>query len=221
MRSGPSWRRCCRRSAPGWAGRPRTTRLIVEAIVWLDRTGVPWRDLPGEFGPGRRWPAGSTAGAARACGTGCFRRCRPMRTRGASWTGCCSSSTGRWCEPTSTLPGPGGGLRPTWRSQGAGGLPPILTSRVIGSGSGRRWAAAARLLHQAAPSGRRRWQADGDPGHRRAAQRGADAACAHAGRRGQAAAGSAPDPPGRGRGRLRATAAPACGATCAAAASRR
>jgi transposase len=23
----------------------------VEAIVWLDRTGVPWRDLPGEFGP--------------------------------------------------------------------------------------------------------------------------------------------------------------------------
>jgi transposase len=23
----------------------------VEAIVWLDRTGVPWRGLPGEFGP--------------------------------------------------------------------------------------------------------------------------------------------------------------------------
>jgi transposase len=23
----------------------------VEAIVWLDRTGVPWRDLPGQFGP--------------------------------------------------------------------------------------------------------------------------------------------------------------------------
>src|SRR5512132_4094052 len=29
---------------------PKDHRLIVEAIVWLDRTGVPWRDLPGEFG---------------------------------------------------------------------------------------------------------------------------------------------------------------------------
>jgi transposase len=26
-------------------------RLIVEAIVWLDRTGAPWRDLPSQFGP--------------------------------------------------------------------------------------------------------------------------------------------------------------------------
>ena len=30
---------------------PKDHRLIVEAIVWLDRTGVPWRDLPGKFGP--------------------------------------------------------------------------------------------------------------------------------------------------------------------------
>jgi transposase len=29
---------------------PEDHRLIVEAIVSLDRTGVPWRDLPGEFG---------------------------------------------------------------------------------------------------------------------------------------------------------------------------
>jgi transposase len=25
---------------------PKDHRLIVEAIVWLDRTGAPWRDLP-------------------------------------------------------------------------------------------------------------------------------------------------------------------------------
>jgi transposase len=25
-------------------------RLIVEAVLWLARTGSPWRDLPGEFG---------------------------------------------------------------------------------------------------------------------------------------------------------------------------
>jgi len=30
---------------------PKDHRLIVEAIVWLDRTGAPWRDLPSEFGP--------------------------------------------------------------------------------------------------------------------------------------------------------------------------
>jgi transposase len=30
---------------------PKHLRLIVEAIVWLDRTGAPWRDLPSQFGP--------------------------------------------------------------------------------------------------------------------------------------------------------------------------
>jgi transposase len=30
---------------------PKDHRLIVEAIVWLDRTGAPWRDLPSQFGP--------------------------------------------------------------------------------------------------------------------------------------------------------------------------
>ena len=29
----------------------RDNRLFVEAVLWLVRTGVPWRDLPGEFGP--------------------------------------------------------------------------------------------------------------------------------------------------------------------------
>jgi transposase len=30
---------------------PKDHRRIVEAIVWLDRTGAPWRDLPSECGP--------------------------------------------------------------------------------------------------------------------------------------------------------------------------
>lgn len=29
----------------------RDNRLFVEAVLWLVRTGVPWRDLPGDFGP--------------------------------------------------------------------------------------------------------------------------------------------------------------------------
>jgi transposase len=35
-------------------GRPnKDRRQILEAIVWLLRTGAPWRDLPDSFGPWR------------------------------------------------------------------------------------------------------------------------------------------------------------------------
>lgn len=34
------------------AGRPgKDDRLFVEAVLWWRRAGVPWRDLPSEFGP--------------------------------------------------------------------------------------------------------------------------------------------------------------------------
>ena len=34
------------------AGRPpKDDRRFVEAVLWWRRTGVPWRDLPDEFGP--------------------------------------------------------------------------------------------------------------------------------------------------------------------------
>ena len=32
---------------------PKAHRLILDALLWLARTGAPWRDLPERFGPWR------------------------------------------------------------------------------------------------------------------------------------------------------------------------
>lgn len=37
---------------PAATGRPpRDRRMVVDGILWIVRTGSPWRDLPEEFGP--------------------------------------------------------------------------------------------------------------------------------------------------------------------------
>ncbi|MCP4444593.1 MAG: transposase, partial [Myxococcales bacterium] len=50
--------------------RPRNRRVILNAIFWVLRTGAPWRDLPGEYGPWStawdvcdRWTEASMVGA--------------------------------------------------------------------------------------------------------------------------------------------------------------
>ena len=36
----------------GYWGRPsRSHRKIIEGILWIFRTGAPWRDLPADYGP--------------------------------------------------------------------------------------------------------------------------------------------------------------------------
>jgi transposase len=32
---------------------PKDHRVVLDALLWLGRTGAPWRDLPGRFGPWR------------------------------------------------------------------------------------------------------------------------------------------------------------------------
>lgn len=38
--------------APGTPGRPpKPTRPVINGIVWIARSGAPWRDLPERYGP--------------------------------------------------------------------------------------------------------------------------------------------------------------------------
>jgi transposase len=118
---------------------PKDHRLIMEAIVWLCRTGAPWRDLPANFGPwatvaGRfyRWRRQGVWDRLLAI----MQADADARGELDGWS---TLWTGRWCGLTSTPLGRVTGRpRPIWPPS-TRGLPPILTSRVIG----RRWAAAA------------------------------------------------------------------------------
>ena len=33
-----------------WGGNARDTRLFINAVFWIPRTGAPWRDLPPDYG---------------------------------------------------------------------------------------------------------------------------------------------------------------------------
>jgi len=38
---------------PGRGRPPRDHRQVIEGLLWLGKTGAPWRDLPERFGPWR------------------------------------------------------------------------------------------------------------------------------------------------------------------------
>ncbi len=36
--------------AGAWGGNARDNRLFIKAVLWILRTGVPWQDLPPDYG---------------------------------------------------------------------------------------------------------------------------------------------------------------------------
>ncbi|WXK37260.1 transposase [Mycetohabitans rhizoxinica] len=69
-------------------------REFVEAVLWLARTGAPWRDLPPNSARGRARTCAFLAGAEVACGSGSPRPRQAMPI----CSGC--SSIQPSCEPT-------------------------------------------------------------------------------------------------------------------------
>lgn len=105
---------------------------------------------------GRRCTPGSGAGSRPESGPGCWRPCTRRRTRAASWTGTCTSSTGRRSAPIPMRRGPKRGRQPSPRVQ--------------------PW----RVQHQAPPADRAARQTDhldpdADPAERGACAHGAAA----------------------------------------------
>ena len=75
------------RMAPLIIGRPdqkgstgRDNRMFVEGVLWIVRTGSPWRDLPERLAIGTACSSASADGASRGSGGGSSRRCRMIRT---------------------------------------------------------------------------------------------------------------------------------------------
>src|ERR1700722_12574480 len=75
------------RMAPLIMGRPdqkgstgRDNRMFVEGVLWIVRTGSPWRDLPEDLAIGTACSGASVDGASRGFGGGSSRRCPMIRT---------------------------------------------------------------------------------------------------------------------------------------------
>ena len=118
---------------------PKDHRLIVEAIVRLDRTGAPWRDLPSQFGP---WETVASRSYR-------WRR-QGMWDRVLAALRADTDARGELDWLLHVVDGSvvrahqhaaGARRRPATADLDTGGRWSILTSRAIGIG--RRWAAAA------------------------------------------------------------------------------
>ena len=70
---------------PGSPGRSaENNRLFLDAVLWVVRTGAPWRDLPERFGEWNSVFQDSTVGRRREFGSG-----SSMLTKFPIWSGSC------------------------------------------------------------------------------------------------------------------------------------
>ena len=74
-------------------GRPaKDHRVVIDGILWILRTGAPWRDLPSSMALGKPSLPASTVGSKQASGLACLRNCSGRRMATATWTGACTTS---------------------------------------------------------------------------------------------------------------------------------
>ena len=90
---------------PRGHGRPyQEHRRILNGILFVLHTGVPWRDLPERYGPGRRSTVACAAGRRGASGSSCSASCRPGGPRRTASPGPSGASTARSSAPINTPP---------------------------------------------------------------------------------------------------------------------
>jgi Putative transposase of IS4/5 family (DUF4096) len=79
-------------------GRPNNDhRQIVEAMVWLARTGAPWRDLPSCYGSSKTVASRFYRWRQQGISSGSWSRSSGAPMPAGSWTGC--PPRGRQCGP--------------------------------------------------------------------------------------------------------------------------
>ena len=137
-------------------GRPgKDHRTVINGILWILRTGFPMAGSPralwslGHRG-GPPWPAVSTGGGSKVCGTGFWPRCSGKLMPSVRLIGKSITWTAPACGRISTLPGQKGGGR-----SGAGPIPGRVRNQSSSESRGSRQAGGIRADPGSAARGQR------------------------------------------------------------------